>query len=105
MPAMMRSRGVAGARGGATSPARLAARLCVTALCIAAARAALAQSPAASDWGYYGGGAFCQRFSSPDEINRTKISTLAGALADSTPQPGAGGARARKRTLRSHPAV
>src|SRR5205823_5848611 len=39
MPTMIRSRGVAGARGGATLPARLAGRLCVTALCIAAARA------------------------------------------------------------------
>src|SRR6266446_9650573 len=80
MPTMMRSCVVAGARGGATFPARPAGRLCfVTAVCIGACAAALAQSPDASDWGYYGGDAFGQRFSSLDEINRTNVSKLSVA--------------------------
>src|SRR4030088_3150999 len=58
-PAMMRSCVVAGARGGAPLAARLAGRLCsVTAACLALSPAALAPSPDASDWGYYGGDAF-----------------------------------------------
>jgi len=77
----MRSRGVAGARGGATLPARLPSRLCVvTALWIAVARAALAQSPDASDWGYYGGDAFGQRFSSLDEIKPHQCLQAVGRL-------------------------
>src|SRR5437763_803631 len=105
MPAMMRSRGVAGARGGATSPARLAGRLCVTALCIAAARAALTQSPAASDWGFYGGDAFGQRFSSLDEINRTNVSRLSVAWTYRTAELGAGLARAGKLTFEATPVL
>src|SRR6266436_2906392 len=98
---MMRSRGVAGARGGATLPARLPSRLCVvTALCIGVARAALAQSPDASDWGYYGGDAFGQRFSSLDEINRSNVSRLSVAWTYRTAELGAGFTRAGKLTDR-----
>src|SRR2546430_16421948 len=96
MPTMIRSRGVAGARGGARLPARPAGRLGVTALWIAAAGAALAQSPDASDWGYYGGDAFGQRFSSLDEINRTNVSRLSVAWTYRTAELGAGLARAGK---------
>src|SRR6266513_2179822 len=105
MPTMIRSRGVAGARGGATLPARPAGRLCVTALCIAAARAALAQSPDASDWGYYGGDAFGQRFSSLDEINRTNVSRLSVAWTYRTAELGAGLARAGKLTFEATPVL
>src|SRR2546423_14495066 len=103
MPTMIRSRGVAGARGGATLPARPAGRLCVTALCIAAARAALAQSPDASDWGYYGGDAFGPRVSSLHEIKPTKFSTPSGAPAPCTPALGAGVARGRHDPPPTHP--
>src|SRR5438105_14391170 len=105
MPTMIRSRGVAGARGGATLPARLAGRLCVTALCIAAARATLAPSPDASDWGYYGGDAFGQRFSSLDEINRTNVSRLSVAWTYRTAELGAGLARAGKLTFEATPVL
>src|SRR5204862_376031 len=105
MPTMIRSRGVAGARGGATLPARPAGRLCVTALCIAAARAALAQSPDASDWGYYGGDAFGQRFSSLDEINRTNVSRLSVAWTYRTAELGAGLARAGQLTFEATPVL
>src|SRR5258707_6385402 len=101
---MMRSRGVAGARGGATLPARLPSRLCVVmALCIGVARAALAQSPDASDWGYYGGDAVGQRFSSLDEIKRTNISPPSVSLTHRTPEPGAGLAGALPLALANKP--
>src|ERR1700704_5769809 len=78
MPAMMRSCVVAGARGGGPPAPRPPAggggggggRVPPP------APAALAQSPDASDWGYYGGDAFGQRFSSLDEINRANVSKL-----------------------------
>src|SRR4029077_5658108 len=106
MPAMMRSRVVVGARGDATLPARLPSRLCVgTALWIAIARAALAQSPDASDWGYYGGDAFGQRFSSLDEINRTNVSKLSVAWTYRTAELGAGLARAGKLTFEATPVL
>src|ERR1700686_3612449 len=106
MPAMMRSCVVAGARRGATFPARLASRLCcVTAVCVAASPGALAQSPDASDWGYYGGDAFGQRFSSLDEINRTNVSKLSVAWTYRTAELGAGLARAGKLTFEATPVL
>src|SRR3979490_2250266 len=94
MPAMMQSRDVACVRGGAY-PARLASGLCrVTALCIGACAVALAQSPDASDWGYYGGDAFGQRFSGLDEINRSNVSRLSVAWTYRTAHVGAGPRRA-----------
>src|SRR2546427_100000 len=106
MPAMMRSRGVAGACAGATFPARLAGRLCVvTVVCVAASRAMLAQSPDASDWGYYGGDAFGQRFSSLGEINRTNVSRLSVAWTYRTAELGAGLTRAGKLTFEATPVL
>src|SRR5437773_1559114 len=106
MPAMMRSRGVAGACAGATFRARLARRLCVvTVVCVAASRAMLAQSPDASDWGYYGGDAFGQRFSSLDEINRTNVSRLSVAWTYRTAELGAGLTRAGKLTFEATPVL
>src|ERR1700716_2702731 len=106
MPAMMRSCVVAGARGGATRAARRAGSLCLaTALCVAASPAARAQSPDASDWGYYGGDAFGQRFSSLDEINRSNVSKLAVAWTYRTGELGAGLARAGKLTFEATPVL
>src|SRR6266853_3516798 len=106
MPAMMSSCVVAGVRGGATFPARLAGRLWrVTAVCIGASAVALAQAPEASDWGYYGGDAFGQRFSSLDEINRTNVSKLSVAWTYSTAELGAGLARAGKLTFEATPVL
>ncbi len=103
---MMRSRGVAGACAGATFPARLAGRLCVvTVVCVAASRAMLAQSPDASDWGYYGGDAFGQRFSSLGEINRTNVSRLSVAWTYRTAELGAGLTRAGKLTFEATPVL
>src|SRR5258705_8760714 len=106
MPAMMQSRVVAGVRGGATFPARLASGLCrVTALCIGACAVALAQSPDASDWGYYGGDAFGPRFSSLDEINPSNVSKLSGAWTYCTAPRGAGLAPAARLTLQATPVL
>src|SRR2546430_653929 len=105
MPTMIRSRGVAGARGGARLPARPAGRLGVTALWIAAAGAALGWWRAGGDWGYYGGDAFGQRFSSLDEINRTNGSRLAVAWTYRTAELGAGLARAGKLTFEATPVL
>ncbi len=86
--------------------ARLAGRLCVvTAVCVAAAPAARAQSPDASDWGYYGGDAFGQRFSSLDEFNRTNVSKLSVAWTYRTAELGAGLARAGKLTFEATPVL
>src|SRR6266446_935908 len=106
MPTMMRSCVVAGARARATFPARPAGRLCfVTAVCIGACAAALAQSPDASDWGYYGGDAFGQHFSSLDEINRSNVSKLSVAWTYRTAELGAGLARAGKLTFEATPVL
>src|SRR5438552_12466689 len=106
MPAMMRSRSVAGVRGGATLPACLPNRLCVVmALCIGVARAAFAQSPDASDWGYYGGDMFGQRFSSLDEINRKNVSRLTVAWTYLTGELGAGFARINKLSFEATPVL
>src|SRR2546430_2952279 len=105
MPTMIRSRGVAGARGGARLPARPAGRLGGRALGTAAARAALGWWRAGGDWGYYGGDAFGQRFSSLDEINRTNGSRLAVAWTYRTAELGAGLARAGKLTFEATPVL
>jgi glucose dehydrogenase len=56
-------------------PSTLCALAALSAMWLAA-RAAPAQAPAASDWGYYGGDAFGQRFSSLDQINRGNVARL-----------------------------
>src|SRR5579863_9385244 len=62
---------------GARLHARRRGLLCMTlAACISGAHALKAQAPAASDWGYYGGDAFGQRFSSLDQINRYNVQRL-----------------------------
>lgn len=67
--------------------------------------AALAQSPDASDWGYYGGDAFGNHFSRLDEINRQNVSQLRVAWTYRTGELGAGFARAGKLTFESTPVL
>jgi quinoprotein glucose dehydrogenase len=68
-------------------------------------RPAFAQSPDASDWGYYGGDMFGQRFSSLDEINRKNVSHLAVAWTFRTGENGAGFARASKLSFEATPVL
>jgi len=100
-----------GGRAGATRPAgaaqalqRLLVRLMAALPCVAPA-VALAQSPDASDWGYYGGDAFGQRFSSLDEINRSNVSRLKVAWTYRTGELGANFKRAGKLTFESTPVL
>jgi quinoprotein glucose dehydrogenase len=64
-----------------------------------------AQSPDASDWGYYGGDAFGQRYSSLDEINRGNVAQLRRAWSYRTGELGAGLARAGKLTFEATPVL
>ncbi|MDB6089230.1 MAG: hypothetical protein JWN85_2014 [Gammaproteobacteria bacterium] len=72
---------------------------------MAAAGSALAQSPDASDWGYYGGDMFGQRFSSLDEINRKNVSHLTVAWTYRTGETGVGFARASKLSFEATPVL
>ena len=58
--------------------------------CITGAHALRAQAPAASDWGYYGGDAFGQRFSTLDQINRNNVQRLTVAWTYRTGELGDG---------------
>ena len=67
-----------------------ARRVCAgVVIALLALPAAHAQSPDASDWGYYGGDSFGQRFSSLDQINRENVAQL------TSPGPIAPGSSAR----------
>ena len=78
--------------------------LLLSAACLAA-HGALAQAPAASDWGYYGGDAFGQRFSSLDQINRGNVARLSVAWTYRTGELGAGLASAGKLTFEATPVL
>src|SRR6202030_2635975 len=65
----------------------------------------LAQSPDASDWGYYGGDMFGQRFSSLNEINRKNVAHLTVAWTYRTGENGAGFARANKLSFEATPVL
>ena len=65
----------------------------------------LAQTPDASDWGYYGGDMFGQRFSSLNEINRKNVGHLAVAWTYHTGETGAGFARANKMSFEVTPVL
>jgi quinoprotein glucose dehydrogenase len=73
--------------------------------CITAAHALMAQTPAASDWGYYGGDAFGQRFSTLDQINRNNVARLEVAWIYRTGELGAGFAQARALTFEATPVL
>lgn len=77
----------------------------IAALAWLAPAAAPAQSPDASDWGYYGGDSFGQRFSSLDEINRDNVARLQVAWTYRTGELGAGLARAGKLTFEATPVL
>jgi quinoprotein glucose dehydrogenase len=64
---------------------------------------ALAQTPGASDWGYYGGDMFGQRFSRLSEINRKNVTHLTVAWTYRTGENGAGFARANKLSFEATP--
>jgi quinoprotein glucose dehydrogenase len=72
--------------------------------CLAAA-GVRAQAPAASDWGYYGGDALGQHFSSLDQINRSNVARLQVAWTYRTGELGAGFARAGKLTFEATPVL
>jgi quinoprotein glucose dehydrogenase len=65
----------------------------------------LAQTPDASDWGYYGGDMFGQRFSSLNEINRKNVTHLTVAWTYRTGENGAGFARANKLSFEATPVL
>src|SRR3974390_437699 len=69
------------------------------------AAAALAQTPAASDWGYYGGDVFGRRFSSLNQITRANVAQLEVAWRYRTGELGAGFARAARLTFEATPVL
>jgi quinoprotein glucose dehydrogenase len=93
-------------RGGAGAPARRWALPWIAlGMCVGAAAALPAQTPAASDWGYYGGDAFGQRFSTLDQINRSNVERLGVAWTYRTGELGAGFAQAGKLTFEATPVL
>jgi quinoprotein glucose dehydrogenase len=68
-------------------------------------RMAHAQSPDASDWGYYGGDAFGQHFSSLDQIKRDNVGRLSVAWTFRTGELGAGMARGYKLSFEATPVL
>ena len=95
---------ISGLRGAPRRACRLAA-LWIAAAASGGGPLALAQAPAASDWGYYGGDAFGQRFSSLDQINRGNVAQLAVAWTYRTGELGAGLARASHLTFEATPVL
>ncbi len=92
--------------GSALRVARLAGALCVlAALSLAQPLAALGQAPGSSDWGYYGGDAFGQHFSSLDQINRGNVARLRPVWTYRTGELGAGFASARELTFEATPVL
>jgi quinoprotein glucose dehydrogenase len=89
---------------GARRTRALGARAALSAVCLAA-HGALAQAPAASDWGYYGGDPFGQRFSSLDQINRGNVAHLSVAWTYRTAELGAGLQSAGKLTFEATPVL
>ena len=66
---------------------------------------AQAQSPDASDWGYYGGDPFGQHFSSLAEINRDNVAHLEVAWTFHTGETGAGFAQAGNLAFEATPVL
>jgi quinoprotein glucose dehydrogenase len=93
--------------GGALSGSGRKRALCIVAALSLAAmvRATLAQAPGSSDWGYYGGDALAQHFSSLDQINRSNVTRLAPAWTYRTGELGAGFASAGKLTFEATPVL
>src|SRR5450755_386342 len=66
---------------------------------------ALAQSPADSDWGYYGGDALGQHYSSLAQIDRGNVARLKVAWTYRTGELGAGFARASELAFEATPVL
>ena len=66
---------------------------------------AAAQSPGASDWGYYGGDVFGRRFSSLDQITRDNVKELRLAWSYRTGELGTGLARADELAFEATPVL
>jgi quinoprotein glucose dehydrogenase len=64
-----------------------------------------AQSPDASDWGFYGGDAFGQHYSSLDQIKRDNVGDLKVAWTYRTGELGEGFARSSKLTFEATPVL
>jgi len=64
-----------------------------------------AQSPDASDWGYYGGDAFGQHYSSLDQINRQNVANLTVAWTYRTGEQGEGFARSSRLSFEATPVL
>ncbi len=80
--------------------------LLAAALAVAASfPVALAQSPEASDWGYYGGDTFGERYSNLDAINRGNVSHLQIAWSYRTGELGTGFASADRLTFEATPVL
>ncbi len=84
---------------------RRRAILCIALLATGAGSGAQAQSPDASDWGYYGGDVFGQRYSSLAEIDRTNVANLKVAWTYRTGEMGEGFASAGKLTFEATPVL
>ena len=74
-------------------------------LTLAGMQAAHAQSPDASDWGYYGGDIYGNRFSSLDQIDRNNVAQLQVAWEYHTRELGEGFASADKLTFEATPVL
>ncbi|HEY4211028.1 MAG TPA: pyrroloquinoline quinone-dependent dehydrogenase [Steroidobacteraceae bacterium] len=87
------------------SSAPLALLLFIVLSTISTPSRAQAQSPDASDWGYYGGDPFGQHFSSLDEINRDNVAHLEVAWTFHTGETGAGFAQAGSMAFEATPVL
>jgi quinoprotein glucose dehydrogenase len=72
---------------------------------LAAGSGVRAQAPGSSDWGFYGGDALGQHFSSLDQINRGNVTHLAPAWTYRTGELGAEFASAGKLTFEATPVL
>jgi quinoprotein glucose dehydrogenase len=98
------------ARGASIDPsmagaARAGMLVALAALALTASEVLEAQSVEASDWGYYGGDSFGQRFSSLDQINRANVSLLGVAWTYRSGELGKGFAQARRLTFEATPVL
>ena len=73
--------------------------------CAATPHTVSAQSPDASDWGFYGGDIYGNRFSSLDQIDRNNVAQLEVAWEYHTGELGAGFASADKLTFEATPVL
>jgi len=78
-------------------------RLCILSSLYALSTAASAQTPDASDWGYYGGDTFGQRYSGLEQINRDNVKELEVAWTYRTGEFGDDFASSEKLTFEATP--